>query len=98
MCAGQDTAVNRTSHCCRTGENTVVDTLIEVKAKAVISTSPHVEPKIVTDTLLEIQPKTLTMKLGDVMTEALIDALPSPVNFSERLYEKKDNPFTGAKS
>ena len=23
---------------------------------------------------------------------------PSPVNFSERLYEKKDNPFTGAKS
>ena len=48
---GQDTAVNRSSHCCRTGENTVVDTLIEVKAKAVISTSPHVEPKIVTDTL-----------------------------------------------
>ena len=32
-------------------KNTVVDTLIEVKAKAVISKSPHVELKIVTDKL-----------------------------------------------
>ena len=28
-----------------------------------------------TDTLLEVKPKTLSIKLGDVMTKALINAL-----------------------
>ena len=32
-----------------------------------------------TDTLLEVEPKTLSIKLGDVMTEALIDALADTV-------------------
>ena len=32
-----------------------------------------------TDTLLELEPKTLSIKLGDVMTEALIDALADTV-------------------
>ena len=32
-----------------------------------------------TDTLLEVEPKTLSIKLGDVMTKALIDALADTV-------------------
>ena len=32
-----------------------------------------------TDTLLEVEPKTLSIKLGDVMMEALIDALADTV-------------------
>ena len=36
----------------RTGGNAVVDTLIEVKAEAVMSTFPHVQAKIVTNTLI----------------------------------------------
>ena len=74
--------MNKSSHCCRTGGNTVVDTLIAVKAKAVISTSLTCGAQDChrhTNTLLEIQPKTLSIKLGDVMTEALIDALADMV-------------------
>ena len=32
-----------------------------------------------TDTLLDVEAKTLSIKLGDVMTEALIDALADTV-------------------
>ena len=42
-----------------------------------------------TDTLLEVEPKTLSIKLGDVMTEALIDALADtvPAVKAKTLYE-----------
>ena len=46
-----------------------------------------------TDTLLEIEPKTLSVKLGDVMTEALIDALADTVAAvkAKTLYESLNN-------
>ena len=46
-----------------------------------------------TDTLLEVEPKTLSIKLDDVMTEALIDALADKVAAvkAKTLYESLNN-------
>ena len=46
-----------------------------------------------TDTLLEVEPKALSIKLGDVMTEALIDALADTVAAvkAKTLYESLNN-------
>ena len=46
-----------------------------------------------TDTLLEVEHKTLSIKLGDVMTEALIDALADTVAAvkAKILYESLNN-------
>ena len=46
-----------------------------------------------TDTLLELEPKTLSIKLGDVMTEALIDALADTIAAvkAKTLYESLNN-------
>ena len=79
MCGGYGTALNRNSHCCSTGGNTVVDTLIAVKADLYVCTCAGQDCHQHTDTLLEVERKTLSIKLGDVMTEALIDALADTV-------------------
>ena len=49
--------------------------------------------KTQTDTLLEVEHKTLSIKLGDVMTEALIDALADTVAVvkAKTLYETLNN-------